>query len=233
VRISSDWNFAGRLVARLGKSSDLIDAATGETFLAKDVPGLIVAIAAKFLSIGLKPGDRVLISCDVSPASSLAYLGAVYAGCVPVLVDDRTLVASGDMAFTKARAKAAWTGRRVYWDWARKNGFPHIEGMFEPLPVHSLRPSPCRENDLAALMPTSGSSGIPRLVMVSHGNLIANTEAIIRSQHLGIDEKAMLIMPVSYCFGASILHTHLYQGGGVVFLYPVFFPGKILHSIKQ
>ena len=182
MRISSDWNFAGRLVARLGRNSDLIDAATGESFPAKDVPGLIVGIAARFLSIGLKPGDRVLISCDVSPASSLAYLGAVYAGCVPVLVDERTLSASGHLAFAKAQAKAAWTGRKVGWDWARKNGFPHIEGTFEPLPVHSLRPSPCGENDLAALMPTSGSSGVPRLVMVSHGNLIANTEAIIRSQ---------------------------------------------------
>jgi len=233
VRISSDWNFAGRLVARLGKRSDLIDAATGESFPAKDVPGLIVGIAAKFLSIGLKPGDRVLISCDVSPASSLAYLGAVYAGCVPVLVDERTLVASGDLAFTKAQARAAWTGRRVCWDWARKNGFPLIEGTFEPLPVHALRPSPCGENDLAVLMPTSGSSGIPRLVMVSHGNLIANTEAIIRSQHLGTDEKAMLIMPVSYCFGASIMHTHLYQGGGVVFDSRFMFPDKVLQAINQ
>lgn len=233
MRISSDRNFAGRLVARLGKGSDLIDAATGESFPAKDVPGLIVGIAAKFLSIGLKPRDRVLISCDVSPASSLAYLGAVYAGCVPVLVDERTLVASGDLAFTKAQAKAAWTGRKVSWDWARKNGFPLIEGTLEPLPVHTLQPSPCGENDLAVLMPTSGSSGIPRLVTVSHGNLIANTEAIIRSQHLGNDEKAMLIMPVSYCFGASIMHTHLYQGGGVVFDSRFMFPDKVLQAINR
>jgi long-subunit acyl-CoA synthetase (AMP-forming) len=61
------------------------------------------------------------------------------------------------------------------------------------------------------LMPTSGSTGVPQLVMVSHGNLRANTEAIVRSQRLGSDEKAMLIMPVSYCFGASVMHSHLYQ----------------------
>jgi acyl-CoA synthetase (AMP-forming)/AMP-acid ligase II len=68
--------------------------------------------------------------------------------------------------------------------------------------------------------------------MVSHGNLIANTEAIIRSQHLGTDEKAMLIMPVSYCFGASIMHTHLYQGGGVVFDSRFMFPDKVLQAIN-
>jgi acyl-coenzyme A synthetase/AMP-(fatty) acid ligase len=69
--------------------------------------------------------------------------------------------------------------------------------------------------------------------MVSHGNLIANTEAIIRSQRLGPDETAMLIMPVSYCFGASVLHSHLYQGGGVVFDSRFMFPDKVLQALGK
>jgi acyl-coenzyme A synthetase/AMP-(fatty) acid ligase len=63
--------------------------------------------------------------------------------------------------------------------------------------------------------------------------LIANTEAIVRSQHLGADEKAMLIMPVSYCFGASVVHSHLYQGGGVVFDSAFMFPDKVLRAIDS
>jgi acyl-CoA synthetase (AMP-forming)/AMP-acid ligase II len=81
-------------------------------------------------------------------------------------------------------------------------------------------------------MATSGSTGVPRLVMVSHGNLRTNTEAIVRSQHLGTDEKAMLVMPVSYCFGASVMHSHLYQGGGVVFDSRFMFPDKVLRAIN-
>ncbi len=232
MRKSSDGNFAGRLVERLGKNSELIDAAADEMLPAADVPGLIAGSGARFLSIGLRPGDRVLISCGLTPASTLAYLGAMYAGCVPVLVDERTLAASGGLVFTKAHAKAAWTDKRVPWDWARKNGFPQIEGMPDACSARSLQPSPSAENDLAALMPTSGSTGVPRFVMVSHGNLIANTEAIIRSQNLGPDERAMLIMPVSYCYGASIVHTHLYQGGGVVFDSRFMFPDKVLQAIN-
>lgn len=229
---SSEWNFARRLVERLGKSSDLVDAATGQTFPAAEVPSLIAGFAAGFLSLGLQAGDRLLIGCGVNPSSALSYLGAMYAGCVPVLVDERTLANSGDLVFAKARAKAAWTANRVRWDGARRNGFPQAEGNFDPRPVDSLRPAPCTESDLAALMPTSGSTGEPRLVKVSHGNLIANTEAIIRSQSLGADEKAMLIMPVSYCFGASIVHTHLYHGGGVVFDSRFMFPDKVLQAIN-
>ena len=49
----------------------------------------------------------------------------------------------------------------------------------DPIP-----PAPREENDLAVLVATSGSTGTPRFVMVSHGNLTANTEAIMRSQNL-------------------------------------------------
>jgi hypothetical protein len=79
MRASSDSNFAGRLLQRLGENSHLIDAATGQTLPGKEVPGLIVGFAAGFLSNGLQASDRVLLSCDLSPASTLAYLGAMYA----------------------------------------------------------------------------------------------------------------------------------------------------------
>jgi acyl-coenzyme A synthetase/AMP-(fatty) acid ligase len=82
-------------------------------------------------------------------------------------------------------------------------------------------------------MATSGSTGVPRFVIVSHGNLKANTEAIVRSQRLASDETAMLILPLNYCFGASVMHTHLYQGGAVVFDHRFMFPDKVLRAMAQ
>lgn len=173
-----------------------------------------------------------MLSCGLNPASALAYLGAMFAGCVPVLLDERLLAENGPAVFTQARAKAAWTAKPGHWMWAKDHGFLQIEGIFKPYLAEQLQPAPRIETDLAVLMPTSGSTGAPRLVMVSHGNLIANTEAIIRSQHLGSNERALLIMPISYCFGASILHTHLYQGGGIVFDSRFMFPDKVLEAIN-
>src|SRR6202034_3339830 len=40
-------------------------------------------------------------------------------------------------------------------------------------------------------------------------------------------------LPVSYSFGASVVHTHLYQGGGVVFDSRFMFPDKVLHAINE
>jgi acyl-CoA synthetase (AMP-forming)/AMP-acid ligase II len=227
-----DWNFAGRVLKRLGRNSELADAATRQRIPSTDLADLIIGFAVRLRALGLQPEDRILISCGLNPASALAYLGAMFTGCVPVLLDERLLAENGPAVFTKSRAKAAWTAKLGQWTWAQDNGFLQLEGIFEPHPSDQLRPVPQRQNDLAVLMPTSGSTGVPRLVMVSHGNLIANTEAIIRSQHLRSDERALLIMPISYCYGASILHTHLYQGGGVVFDSRFMFPDKVLEAIN-
>jgi long-chain acyl-CoA synthetase len=69
---------------------------------------------------------------------------------------------------------------------------------------------------LAALMFTSGSTGQPNAVKVSHLNIIANTESILTYLGLQSDDKMLVVLPFDYCFGASLLHTHLRIGGTLV-----------------
>jgi acyl-CoA synthetase (AMP-forming)/AMP-acid ligase II len=233
VNKRGEENFAGRLVGRLGEGSCLIDAAKGETISGAELPRRILGFAAGFLGAGLRPGDRLLVSCSLSPASTLAYLGAMYAGIVPVPIEERLLTEAGEALCIRSGAKAVWTARENACAWAEKIGVRVISQKFEGGSADSLPPADCAKSDLAALMPTSGSTGVPRLVMVSHGNLITNTEAIVISQNLKADERAMLIMPISYCFGASVMHTHLYQGGGVVFDSRFMFPDKVLHAVNE
>lgn len=229
----SGGNFAGRLLGRMRGASCLIDATTGQTLAGEQLQNAIAGFAAGFQSAGLRPADPILIGCNIDTASALAYLGAMYAGLVPVPVEERLLATSGDSLLSKSKAKAIWTSNTARVDWTERASVLHLNGIFDPRPTSSFPPCSRSEDDLAALMPTSGSTGVPRLVMVTHGNLRSNTEAIIRSQNLGSDERATLIMPVSYCFGASVLHTHLYQGGAVVFDSRFMFPDKVLHAIDK
>ncbi len=231
-RRSAMPNFAASLVDRLSDGSRLVDAPTGEVVDAPEMREAIAGFAAGFRSAGLSAGDRVLIACEVTPASSLAYLGAIYGGYVPVPVPESAFPGNAEAILRKSCARALWSGRRIEAGWAGR-GVVQLEGRLDR--QHPYRePSAARASDeLAALMPTSGSTGPPKLVRVTHGNLIANTEAIIRSQYLGSDERAMLILPVSYCFGASVLHTHLYGGGAVVFDSRFMFPDKVLRAMAE
>jgi acyl-coenzyme A synthetase/AMP-(fatty) acid ligase len=194
---------------------------------------MIAAYSASLRSAGLKAGDRLLIGCALSPSSALVYLGAIYAGLVAVPVDERTLIASAPMLVEATGAKALWSEAGLGREGTSRLSISCLEGALASSTAEIMPAAACAASDLAALMATSGSTGVPRFVMVSHGNLIANTEAIIRSQDLAADERAMLILPVSYCFGASLIHTHLYQGGGVVFDRRFMFPDKVLQAVAQ
>jgi acyl-coenzyme A synthetase/AMP-(fatty) acid ligase len=75
----------------------------------------------------------------------------------------------------------------------------------------ALSPHP----SLAVLLTTSGSTGNPKLVRISHRNLDTNADAIIG--YLGITDKdrPILHLPVSYTYGLSILTSHLRAGATV------------------
>jgi acyl-CoA synthetase (AMP-forming)/AMP-acid ligase II len=233
VTSTAEWNFAGRLVERFGQGSCLIDAATRRTISADDLRRLIAAYGACFLSAGLQKGDRVLIGCSLSPSTALVYLGAMYAGLVAVPVEDREVRSSAAALLEVTGAKAVWTETALRAGGAVNDRIVQLQGELAEEISGAIAPADCAASDLAALMATSGSTGAPRFVMVTHGNLISNTEAIIRSQGLGSDDRAMLILPLSYCFGASVLHTHLYQGGSVVLDRRFMFPDKVLEAVNQ
>ncbi|MEW5809090.1 MAG: AMP-binding protein [Actinomycetota bacterium] len=70
--------------------------------------------------------------------------------------------------------------------------------------------------DLMLLMSTSGSTGSPKLVRLSHTNVLANARAI--AEYLGIVEtdRAATTLPMSYCYGLSVVHSHLLVGAALI-----------------
>jgi acyl-CoA synthetase (AMP-forming)/AMP-acid ligase II len=63
---------------------------------------------------------------------------------------------------------------------------------------------------------TSGTTGKPNAVKVSHRNIIANTQSIVQYLQLSANDKMMVVLPFHYCFGTSLLHTHLRAGATLV-----------------
>jgi acyl-CoA synthetase (AMP-forming)/AMP-acid ligase II len=70
--------------------------------------------------------------------------------------------------------------------------------------------------DLAALLYTSGTTDQPKGVMLTHGNLVSNTLAVIEYLGLGPSDRVLSPLPLFYAYGSSVLHTHLAAGGTVV-----------------
>ena len=75
---------------------------------------------------------------------------------------------------------------------------------------HELHP------DLALLLSTSGSTGSPKLVRLSRANLEENARSIAGYLGIGPDDRAATTLPFSYCYGLSVVNSHLAGGAGLV-----------------
>ncbi len=106
-------------------------------------------------------------------------------------------------------------------------GSPAVETMietFEPdvvvdgAEVVSRRPDSAHDlhADLAVLLSTSGSTGSAKLVRLSHENLQSNAEAIASYLDIHPDDRAATTLPLHYCYGLSVLHSHLVRGASVI-----------------
>lgn len=223
--MTNPTNFADFLLA--GKDPDRValcllggDVTYGELEAAA---GRVVPLLVK---MGCRPGDRVLLLAENGFFWVAAYLGAMRAGCVVVPLPPGIAAKELDGIRQATAPKAAFV---------QAGALSRTAGSLTGLPVTSDIPecgnpgttapkAAASGDDLAALMFTSGSTGAPRGVMISHANLVANTESIIEYLRLTPADRIMAVLPFSYCFGASLLHTHLRVGGSLVpdsrFVYP-------------
>ncbi len=88
-------------------------------------------------------------------------------------------------------------------------------------------------NTLAQIIYTSGSTAMPKGVMISHKNIIANTSSII--EYLKLTDKDVMecVLPFFYCYGLSLLHTHLKVKGKIVLNNNFMFLGSVINDLKK
>lgn len=71
-------------------------------------------------------------------------------------------------------------------------------------------------DELALLLSTSGSTGSPKVVRLSRENLSTNATAIAEYLDLRADDVAATTLPMGYCYGLSVLNSHLERGAAVL-----------------
>jgi len=124
---------------------------------------------------------------------------------------------------------------------------PSIRDALSPVPVTAIlddgrldpqvppAPAPAaptvRPEDPALILYTSGSTGKPRGVVQSFRNIDANTRSIVQYLELGPADRALLILPLYYCYGRSVLQTHLFVGGSLFLDNRFAFPRLVLEAI--
>ncbi len=86
---------------------------------------------------------------------------------------------------------------------------------------------------LTAIFYTSGSTGIPKGVMLSHRNLVSNTIATVEYLKLSEIDSVIVILPFYYIYGNSLLLTHVACGGCLVLDNRFMYPEVILDTMEK
>ena len=195
-------------------------------------------LAACLLDRGIAPGDRIVTLLKNSIEYVVSYYGMLKTGAVAVPLNSeiradaltgvlrelqpQAVILDGDAErllqgvdtdalkiplMVIKEPSGSWRSRRcsvVEWEEVVHDG--ELSNLSVATPASSL----------ASIVYTSGSTGKPKGVMLSHRNIITNTNSIV--QYLGLTEKdiQMVVLPFFYVMGKSLLNTHIAVGGTVI-----------------
>lgn len=178
--------FATRL-ERFGSAIAVIDSVQGGISYGE------LAARADAACSGFAPGTLVAVECRNDINTLAAYLGALRARCPVLLLDAQLPDDLRHRLYDHYGIAQVWTQQGAWQSWLS-------EGV---TPVHP---------DLALLLSTSGSTGAPKLVRLSHENLEANAHAIADFLTLGPGDRPITTLPMHYSYGLSVVNSHLSVG---------------------
>ncbi len=211
----------------------------------KELGLLAGALARGLTDAGYEPGDRLVL---VAPNSIEYVITAL--GC---LIGGFTLVSLNTAADTKdlnnwlqhaqaslliydpaiKSAKELVTTLKNTLSLAIGKGEPSSLSWAQLTNSQPMEPLQREDNDLATIIYTSGTTGSPKGVMLSHGNLASNTQAIIEYLELKAGDRTLCVLPFYYSYGNSLLHTHMATGASLVLENHFLYPQKVMARVSE
>jgi long-chain acyl-CoA synthetase len=173
----------------------------------------VASVARSLSEKGINKGERVAILSENRSEWIVAYLAVVSFGAVVVPLDAQFMEKEVALLLASSGAKAVFVSSACRQKLPRN--FPHAIFSFDPggdIPFSDMRNAyadaaipPAQDgNDLAAILYTSGTTGDPKGVMLSQGNLASNLRSIHKLNIVYPSDNFLCILPLHHTYSAMV-----------------------------
>ena len=219
----------------------LIDGPTGQALTYAELGCAVRLGAAGLVGHGVTKGDTVALCSPSSPEFAVAYYAALAAGALVTTVNPlapagdiarqlvhsgaRWLITTAALAEGSAGEAAAAAGIREVFAFgvgpaggsARATGFAALTGTGHPGRWPEVDP-----DDSAALLYSSGTTGLPKGVLLSHRHLVANLCQMRAVHQVGPDDVLLVALPLCHIFALQVTLSLGLAAGATVVTMPRF-----------
>ena len=174
------------------------------------------AVTESLVSAGVRPGDRVALLLPHGIEAAAAIYGSVGSGAIFSMISWLSRPRQVEFVLRHTDARVLLTTR----EWVRQQVRPietSVPILFvEDVPaVGTVGPLSRSGEDLAQICYTSGSTGAPKGVMITHANLLAGVRTVV--DYLGIvaDDRIASVLPFSFVYGFNQLNCAVATGASL------------------
>jgi long-chain acyl-CoA synthetase len=187
----------------------LIDTSTGKSITYSELESEADRIADK-----IRTARKCIVFLFTKNTSDCiaAYLGILRSGNVVLLLDEELNAEIKEDLINKYNPEFILTSSEV-------NLENYLRDFkFDSLLLYKRYEFPGEKifPELAVLLSTSGTTGSPKLVRLSHKNIQSNAESIAGYLQIDSNEKPITTLPLSYSYGLSVINSHLLKGAAIV-----------------
>jgi long-chain acyl-CoA synthetase len=221
-----------------GKTA-LVDTSSGRRLSYAEYGEAVEALARGLVAAGLRPGEVVAIFLCNSWEFGAAYHAATLAGAIPTLLNPtyrerevrHQLGNSGAVLLITDGPNIAGINlaglpnlRRVYCTREQESGSEPFSSLLKPVSVTLPEPRQESKESLAALPYSSGTTGLPKGVMLSHYNVVVNVYQFLgaRATALCPKDNILCFLPLYHMYGLNVMLNPSLILGATLVLMPRF-----------
>jgi long-chain acyl-CoA synthetase len=192
-------------------------------------------VAAALVAAGVGEGDRVALVLPNGVECVIALYGSLRAGAVIAPIDPTIKPERLSYVLADSGAALAICDREresVVADAAAGTDTGVVVGLDSLQRPAAPSPAPA-EPQLAAILYTSGSTGEPKGVTLTHANLTFAADSIVEYLALTGEDRVLSVLPLSFGYGLSQLLTSVRAGATLVLERGLAFPGRVVGLLEQ